>query len=89
MAYFFTIFVSTCCDLFSFAVIARILFSWFPNSGAHQIKSFLRDVTEPYLAFFRNLIPRAGMLDISPIIALIALDVIKGILLFLVTKFFS
>jgi YggT family protein len=70
-------------------VIARILLSWFPNSGANQIKSFLRDVTEPYLAFFRNLIPRVGMLDISPIIALFALDLIKGVLLFIVASFLS
>ena len=40
---------------------------------------FLRDVSEPYLRIFRSFIPTLGPLDLSPIVALIVLNVVGGI----------
>jgi YggT family protein len=40
------------------------------------ILGFLRDVSEPYLRLFRRFIPSVGMLDFSPIVALIVLQVV-------------
>ena len=40
---------------------------------------FLRDVCEPYLSIFRRFIPMIGPLDISPIVALIVLQIVGGI----------
>jgi len=37
------------------------------------IQNFLRDVCEPYLRLFRKFIPPIGMLDLSPMIAIIVL----------------
>lgn len=34
---------------------------------------FLRDVSEPYLRIFRRFMPRVGMWDLSPILAIIVL----------------
>ncbi len=34
---------------------------------------FLRDMSEPYLRLFRRFVPRIGMFDFSPIIAIIVL----------------
>ena len=39
------------------------------------VLGFLRDVCEPYLRIFRRLIPGMGMMDFSPIIAIILLQV--------------
>jgi len=36
---------------------------------------FLRDVTEPYLGLFRRFIPPIGMIDISPIVAVLVLQI--------------
>ncbi|MDE3133470.1 MAG: YggT family protein [Acidobacteriota bacterium] len=40
---------------------------------------FLRDVCEPFLRIFRRLLPSMGGIDLSPIIALIVLGVIRTI----------
>ncbi len=40
------------------------------------VLNFLRDVSEPYLRIFRKFIPAIGMFDLSPIVALIVLQVV-------------
>jgi len=45
---------------------------------------FLRDVCEPYLRIFRRFIPAIGPLDISPIVAIFALQIVGGIVVNLV-----
>jgi YggT family protein len=53
--------------LFSFGM--RLPFSrW-----SEAIMNFLRDVSEPYLKLFRKIIPRVGMFDFTPMIAIIVL----------------
>lgn len=74
-------FVSIFFDLLSFAILARILMSWMPSGGAPRLRTVLNDITEPILGPFRKAIPRIGMIDISPIVAIIALDIIKAIIL--------
>ncbi|WNF35537.1 YggT family protein [Bacillaceae bacterium IKA-2] len=59
--------------LYSYVVIAYILMSWFPNARESTIGQFIASVVEPYLAPFRKIIPPLGMIDISPIVAIIAL----------------
>lgn len=48
------------------------------------VLGFLRDVSEPYLRLFRRFMPRMGMFDFSPIIAIIVLyiadDLITGLI---------
>jgi YggT family protein len=38
--------------------------------------TFLYEVTEPILAPLRNVIPRIGMIDITPLVAIILIQVI-------------
>ena len=40
---------------------------------------FLRDVCEPYLRIFRRFIPMIGPLDISPIVALVVLQIVGNL----------
>ena len=42
--------------------------------------SFLRDVCEPYLRIFRRFIPMIGPLDISPIVAILVLQIGGGLI---------
>ena len=46
--------------------------------------TFLRDVSEPYLRIFRRFIPMIGPLDLSPIVALIVLQIVGGIVVRLI-----
>jgi YggT family protein len=59
--------------LFSFGV--RLPYSRWSDA----VLNFLRDVCEPYLRLFRRFIPPIGMLDLSPMIALILLYFVRTI----------
>lgn len=48
------------------------------------ILGFLRDVCEPYLGIFRRFIPPLGPLDISPIVAILVLQIVGGIIVNLI-----
>ena len=41
------------------------------------VLSFLRDVCEPYLRIFRRFIPSIGPLDLSPMVAIIVLIIVR------------
>ena len=49
------------------------------NRWTNAILSFLRDVSEPYLRIFRRFIPPIGPLDISPIVAILVLQLVGRI----------
>ena len=82
---FLQTFVRIFFDLLSFAIIARVVLSWLQSSGAGRLKMVIYDVTEPVLGPFRRVIPRVGMIDISPIVALLCLDISKTICLYLIS----
>ena len=44
-----------------------------------RVLGFLRDVSEPYLRIFRRLIPPIGMIDLTPMIAIIVLIFLRTI----------
>lgn len=61
-------------DLYSFVILARVLMTWVPNLDPdNPIVQFLLQITEPVLEPARRLIPTIGMIDISPIVVMIAL----------------
>jgi YggT family protein len=56
-------------------IIIYVLLSWLPNARESFIGELLGRLVEPYLAPFRRFIPPIfGMIDISPIVALIVLN---------------
>jgi YggT family protein len=65
-------------------IVASLVFSLgvrVPYSRAsNAILDFLRDVTEPYLRIFRPLPLRVGPLDLTPMVAIILLQVVGGII---------
>ncbi len=69
---------------FYLAIMARIILSWFRIDPYHPVSMFLFRVTEPILAPFRRIIPPIGMIDISPIVAIIVLGIVQQVLVFIV-----
>jgi uncharacterized protein YggT (Ycf19 family) len=69
-------------------VISSLIFSFgvrMPyNRVLNGILNFLRDVSEPYLRPFRRIIPQIGPLDISPIVAILVLQIGGAIIVNLV-----
>ena len=61
-------------------VIIRIFLSWIPNiDWDNQPFAIIRALVDPFLNIFRGIIPPIGMLDISPIIAIILLNILQGL----------
>lgn len=50
------------------------------NRASNAVLEFLRQVCEPYLSVFRRVIPPLGPLDISPIVAVLALQFVGGLI---------
>lgn len=62
-------------------IIIRIFLSWIPNiEWEQQPFKWIRSITDPFLNIFRGVIPPLGMIDISPILAIILLQVLQGII---------
>lgn len=60
--------------IYSYALIAYILMSWFPGARESSFGTILGNICEPYLEIFRKFIPSLGMIDISPIVAILVLN---------------
>ena len=45
------------------------------------VLGFLRDVSEPYLSIFRRFIPPLGPLDLSPIVAILVLQIVGRLII--------
>ncbi len=59
-----------------FSLGVRVPFSRWSNA----VLDFLRDVSEPYLRIFRGFVPRLGPLDLSPMVAIFALQIVGGLI---------
>ena len=64
----------------AFAIFARAILSWFPIDKNGPIFQFLNAVTEPVLDPLRRVIPPIGMIDITPMVAMLLLFFIASIL---------
>lgn len=64
-------------------IVVQLLFAFGvrpPYSRATDaVLTFLRDICEPYLRIFRRIVPMVGMLDFSPIVAILVLTLINAV----------
>lgn len=61
--------------IYFYMILVYVLMSWLPSVRESFVGEFLGRLVEPYLRPFRRLIPPiGGVVDISPIVALIALQ---------------
>ncbi len=73
--------LATFISIYSSLLFIRILLTWFPNiNWYNQPFSALSQITDPYLNIFRSFIPPLGGMDFSPILAIIALQLLQGVL---------
>ncbi|MGO3589976.1 YggT family protein [Leuconostoc falkenbergense] len=71
---------------YEYAIVIYILMSWLPGARESGLGRLLGRIVEPYLRIFR-FIPPIGMLDFSPIVAILALNFARSGLLHLVSIF--
>ncbi|MCE7927438.1 MAG: YggT family protein [Dehalococcoidia bacterium] len=69
-------FTFTFIQMLTWAIIARALLSWFPIDQGSPLYQMLYRVTEPIIDPLRKVLPSTGMLDLSPMAAIIVLMVL-------------
>ena len=82
-------FLSALLTVYLICIIAHIVINFILSMGARLpysravsgILGFFRDVTEPYLRIFRPLPLRIGPLDLTPIVAIFALQIVGNIII--------
>jgi YggT family protein len=73
--------VSLLINIFIFSVFASALLSWLNPGAFNAAASILHSLTEPLLNLCRKFIPDIGGIDLSPLAALLLLQLAKMILL--------
>ncbi len=73
--------------LLSIAIIARAILSFIvpmmgerPHPILVNIKTMLGQITEPVLGPIRRVLPTFGALDLSPMVAIIVLEILRSVL---------
>ena len=82
-SYVYTLFL-----IYTILIFIRVLMSWFTripyNRVLNAVLEFVRETTDPYLNLFRRFVPMVrigpGALDLSPIVAIIVLQIVGQII---------
>ena len=73
-------------DIINLLILARILMSWLPMAGVNldpynPIVRYLVQITDIFLEPFRRIIPPIGGMDLSPIIAILVLQLVQQLVI--------
>jgi YggT family protein len=75
-------FLARIIDLYSLVVLVAVILSWIQLDRRNPLMVITRALTEPILKPIRNIIPVMGGLDLSAMVLLIALQILKRLLVF-------
>lgn len=71
-------------DAYSWVIVIWAILSWVPMSSSASLVQDIREVLDrlvsPYINLFRRYIPPFGGIDFSPMVALIALEIVRNFL---------
>lgn len=85
---FFITFVKILFDILIFVLFIRVILSWiYPFGHVHgnRLVALIFEMSEPALVMARKVPHRIGMLDISPIVAFIMLEILRSVIIYLLT----
>jgi YggT family protein len=75
-----TSFVNVFVGVYTLLIFAYVLLSWIrlPYSPTlERVQRFLYETCDPYLRLFRRIVPPLGAIDLSPIVAIFALVIVR------------
>ena len=77
-----TLLLTRLIELYGLVIVVYCLMSWIPqmNGWIGDLYSVLGGICDPYLDLFKRVIPAAGGLDFSPIVALLVLAAISRLI---------
>jgi YggT family protein len=64
-------------EVLTWLIIGRCVLSFIRHNPSQPIIRFVYEVTEPIMAPLRKLIPAAGGIDFSPIVAVLAITMVQ------------
>ena len=65
--------------IYFFALIVMIILSWVAPNASHPGALLVMQLVEPIMAPVRKVVPSLGMIDLSPIVVFIAINLIDGL----------
>jgi len=77
-------FIELLFNFYSFLVLVYCLLSWFPRGNRPFLDDLARaldTLVGPYLNLFRRFIPPMGGIDFSPVVAILALNLIERLII--------
>ncbi|HMM48257.1 MAG TPA: YggT family protein [Miltoncostaeaceae bacterium] len=84
-------YISALFTVYIIVIFLRIVLSFAPrppiDGPLRAVWNFAHQSTDWYLNIFRRLIPPVGMFDLSPILALLVLYILRGLILTLLSGF--
>ncbi|KJS84710.1 MAG: hypothetical protein JM58_10330 [Peptococcaceae bacterium BICA1-8] len=85
--YFLIDFVDIIFDVMYWLVIVRVILSWIRHDPHNPIFRFIYEITEIVLGPVRKFVPMRGMaIDFSPIIAILLLQLLKSVVISLLSR---
>lgn len=69
-------FINLFVTVFNILLLARVLLSWFNPNPSGGVIGVLFDLTEPILAPIRRVLPQGQLIDFSPLIAFVLLQLL-------------
>lgn len=67
--------INTAISFYSLTIFVYVMLSWLQNiAWAIRAREALAPVCEPYIGLFRRIVPPMGMMDFSPLVALLVLE---------------
>ena len=78
--------IASLANAYTTVIFVYVIMSWIPNSTGivGQVYDALGMLCDPYLDLFRRFIPPiGGIVDVSPIVALLVLQLIERLIVFI------
>lgn len=73
-------FIVLLCEVLTLAIIVRVIIFWFSPRPTSRLAIMLLQITEPFLRPLRRIVPRAGVFDFTPMVAIVILMLISYLL---------
>ena len=78
-------FIRVLSDVLAILILLRVIVSWYSPRSTNVLVVILHRVTEPLLAPLRRIIPRVGMFDFTPLVAIILIQLIYYLFYYLLS----
>ena len=73
--------IHTAFEILTYIIFIRVILSWFPHNPYQPIIKLIYQISDTILSPIRNTVSPIGGIDISPIIAIFMIQLIKNIIL--------